>query len=160
MTADHASNDNQSNYMIRIWQWSLDAHAPQEIIAFPAPGIVNQLALSSNGLSLAVADGSGLSLWKLDGNRAEQLWHQGRVYYSVAFSPDGQHLAASSGSGLQEELACSVTLFSLRGEIEHEWPFPFPPSDLAFTPDGRHLLTANSNGTVYVLRVSGLATSP
>lgn len=63
---------------------------------------------------------------------------------------------------------CQIVILSLNGELRYsrnrsianEFNIPSHPTDLTFSPDGRHLLTANSNGTVYILRLSKLATQP
>jgi len=81
-----------------------------------------------------------------------QLWGKLDDSCTIAFTPDGQHLAACFNSGV-DTAPNQVFIYSRDGKLKQEWTFPFAPSDLAFTPDGRHLLTANPNGTVYILRL-------
>jgi WD40 repeat protein len=42
------------------------------------------------------------------------------------------------------------------GKNRHEWLLPGPVHCVAFAPDGRHLATGNSNGTIYIFRLTGL----
>lgn len=67
---------------------------------------------------------------------------------AVAFSPDGQILAAAGVRG-------QVILWeTMTGKKCREWQLPGAIQHLVFAPDGRHLLTAHGNGTVYVYRLS------
>ena len=67
---------------------------------------------------------------------------------SVGFLPGGKALLSAGEDG-------QVILWSARtGETLWDWQLPGAVSAVAAAPDGRHIATANSNGTVYVLRVS------
>ena len=147
---------NGTPTMIRIWRRNNDDEPPKDAASFSvheSPGSpIYAVALTRDGTRIAIAAHSGLSLWKLDGDQPERLWHKPGYCYTVSFAPDEQQLAASFGSG-SESVPCNVSLFNLTGEPQAAWNFPRPPSDLAFAPDGRHLLTANTNGTLYVLRI-------
>ncbi len=68
---------------------------------------------------------------------------------SVAFSPDGKHLAASSGVGVGVwEVAT--------GRPVPEWPAPglMSPSAVAFSPDGKHV-AGGAQGRVWVRPFAG-----
>ena len=153
-TVDHV---NATPTMIRIWRRNDDDEPPTDFASFSAHDGPNSypvyaIALTRDGTRIAVAAHTGLSLWKLDGDKPERLWHKHGYWLSVAFTPDDQQLAASLDSA-SESVPSNVMLFKLTGESQTVWNFPRPPSDLAFAPDRRHLLTANTNGTLYVLRI-------
>jgi WD40 repeat protein len=75
--------------------------------------------------------------------------HRGAVR-SIVYLPSGQALASSGEDGL-------IVLWDAKtGETLWDWQLPGSVSGLAAASDGKHLATANSNGTVYILRLSGL----
>jgi WD40 repeat protein len=43
------------------------------------------------------------------------------------------------------------------GQKRRDWQLPGIVGAIAFAPDGRHLAAVNANGTVYILRLSGIA---
>src|SRR5437660_4459356 len=65
--------------------------------------------------------------------------------YSVAFSPDGQRLAAARGDGTVGLLDAKTgkELSRFRGHTKYFF-------SVAFHPDGNHLASASADGTVQV----------
>jgi WD40 repeat protein len=109
-------------------------------------GLINQVAFSPNGRTLATADDDGrVQLWDILSRRplGRQLQADRYGVSSVAFSPDGRTLA-SAGFG-------SVRLWDvptqrpigqpLRGHNGLVW-------NVAFSPDGRTLASAGNDRTV------------
>lgn len=153
-------NDRVAEPVIRIWQRSDKTTAPTEFAKIMHPGQIWQLRLSPDGRFLAVAAQSGLSLWKLQPDQPQQLWHQWGYHHAVAFSPDSRHIASSCVVSTAGFGSGAVSVVDTSGDVLYESVVPVGPcnpTDLAFAPDGRHLLTANSNGTVYILRLPELA---
>jgi WD40 repeat protein len=78
----------------------------------------------------------------------------GQSMTDVAFSPDGQTVAACGGTG-------TVRLWEARsGELQQTITLNLPCGYLggiSFSPDGRHLATANGDGTIYILRLAPAA---
>lgn len=66
--------------------------------------------------------------------------------YSVAYSPDGKTLAASSGR--------AVTLFDAVSGKE-KTSFKGSGGPVAFSPDGKTLAAGDTNGTTYLWRIGG-----
>jgi WD40 repeat protein len=67
---------------------------------------------------------------------------------ALDFLPNGKALLSADEEGL-------VVLWdAATGDTVWDWQLPGAVSGVAAAPDGRHFATANSNGTVYVVRLS------
>ena len=105
-------------------------------------------AASPDGRTLAFADDAGL-LHVLDaatGADRRTIELRGMGFSQLAFSPDGQLLAAGGTSG--DKLQIVIWKVALPAELLHRWDWPKgrdPHSDvecLSFTPDGKRLAAA------------------
>src|SRR5262249_42146029 len=111
-------------------------------------GLVQALAFSPDGRSLAAADGSRVQLWNVATNRPRGPPLPGRAV-GVAFSPDGRMLAVDAGAGRVRlwDPATRASLGTLPGGGDDEAP------DLSFSPDGRELAVgAGIRTTVWDVR--------
>lgn len=132
---------------VAVWQVG-SPHAPATV--FP-PGPANQpidsVAFSSQGDLLAGGTGNGSVLvWRVTSRQPQapfQPGGDGNAASAIAFSPDGQSLASSSGAGAllwnvaaRQEGAVLTLLDNIEGV-----------SSLAFSPDGHLLAAATSSGT-------------
>ncbi|HZZ82412.1 MAG TPA: hypothetical protein VFE62_28190 [Gemmataceae bacterium] len=72
------------------------------------------------------------------------------VVKALAFAPDGKSLA-SCGQDRR------VRVWKVAdGSKEREWQLADEPRALAFSSDGRHLIVGNSDGTLYIFRLTAL----
>jgi WD40 repeat protein len=118
-------------------------------------GPVHQVAFSPDGERLAaVTPGGNLWVWSTNGAGPFDRYPAGSASDTlpyVAWSPDGQHIAASVDD--------HVLLWDFRVSIE---PIMLPgdPSrirTLAFSPDGTRLAGGDDDGTVHLWTVGGTA---
>ncbi|MDA0589802.1 MAG: serine/threonine-protein kinase [Planctomycetota bacterium] len=116
------------------------------------------VAWSPHGNLLAVAQfGEGayhIDIWNIDERRRIRTVgsHQGWLFSSLAFSPDGRFLAGVRGEGKLEVWDLSRNSTYPEADIP-VGGFGFICARLRFTPDGRHVVTGNGNGTIYVVRL-------
>jgi hypothetical protein len=109
-----------------------------------SPSGVQQLAVSADGRTLAVATATGtVSLWDTATGRGAAAFTDPGPVRGVAFSPDGHTLAVADDAGLVR-LRCLTpagTALALRGHSGRV-------TLLAFSRDGGTLATAGSDGTI------------
>ena len=69
----------------------------------------------------------------------------GKGIYSVAFSPDGRHLASANEDGTIDlfDVETGERLLTLRGHTDYVF-------SVAYHPDGKHLASASADRTVKV----------
>ena len=111
--------------------------------------LVLSVVISPDGLRVAYASTTTVSLWNLSSNVLNQpVLLQGHTadVLSVVFAQDARTLASAGKDG-------RVILWDANAVKIHEWQLPGPVHAVAFAADGRHLATANGNGTVYILRI-------
>lgn len=107
------------------------------------PGMV---AFSPDGRLMAGVDGRSILLWRVrDGHRVATLPGDGSGLVSVAFRPDGRHLAAGADSGriMVWDARSGALLQRVRG---HEWPV----RAVAYSADGRWLASAGYDARVAI----------
>lgn len=124
--------------------------------ARPSRSDISGLAASPDGRLLAVADGEGLvhfldlRTWKPQGE-AIRLAGEG-IEQAIAFSPDGNILAAASATGGNRSSLYLIDPSSERKRLVASWhsvPSGLGPirfTHLAFSPNGRRLAVAVSTG--------------
>ena len=103
----------------------------------PLPNVVNDLEVSPDGTRLASGLGGrrGLRAWSIpDGEMLAEDEDYGDAIYGLAFSPDGQWLAATSNDGY-------IRLYDRNGRLltRETAPDGAQPFSLAFSPDGTRL---------------------
>jgi WD40 repeat protein len=113
-----------------------------------------RLAFSPDGKTLATAvePEHVLKLWDASTGDEVLTFHgPGAEWTSLAFSPDGQALAAT-GTG------STLYVWDLTHSARAPRMFPLGVgvwlNGVAFSPEGRHLATGNQNGTVSILRLA------
>jgi WD40 repeat protein len=94
-----------------------------------------------------------LRAWEVNTGKEERQFDPG-PWGCAAFGPDGVTLASGSRTG-------QLVLWEFAtGEKRREWQLPGWIYSVAFAADGRHLVTGNSNGTIYVFRLSPPHSAP
>jgi WD40 repeat protein len=151
--------------LVRIWQMS-DGTLLHSL-AYPsfdpvADSIIamHRVIFSSDGELLATSSGANVLVWRVsDGALVHQLTGASSPR-SIAFSPDGQFLAAESNSR-------GAMLWRV-SDGQHLKTFPMSnPDSVAFSPDGQWLAVAgasdraiNNYGEIRLWRVQGSAAQP
>jgi len=115
------------------------------------------IAFSPNGKSLATAGRDWkCKIWDVKTGKCLQTIEDVRPLWSVAFSPDGKHVAIGGATvhGERAELPVSVWNVSDGKQIHHltghSGTGNFVINDLAYSPDGVFLASGSSDGTVRI----------
>jgi WD40 repeat protein len=136
---------------VRLWDIAGPEPAEKAVLSGYADRVWS-VAFAPDGQALATGSQDGdVQLWDLTGQepkeRVQLRRHQGAVR-SLAFLPSGRVLVSAGEDG-------QVILWeATTGAVIWDWQLPGAVSGVAAALDGKHLATANSNGTVYVLRLS------
>lgn len=94
---------NSRDGTARIWRLQGSDGALEHVLTTPAVNAqgerssVESIAFSPDGRIIAMAEGTKVGLWQMDGTPLRTLQERGAFVSTVAFSPDGQ-LLASGGS--------------------------------------------------------------
>lgn len=126
-------------------------------------GILYGLSWSPNGKILAVASWKGIQLWNVDKKRRIGLLKQPMRVFSVAFSPDGRMLAASSGQ--LESSSYTPKSHSRPGivwiwNIKEKKPihkligFKNTVIGVSFSPKGKKLAIGDGDNAVHIIDTS------
>ena len=130
-----------------ITVWDLETAMP--IIELQGPeGEGIRLALSANGRTLA-AGRDKIVVWDLDSQSATPVNELNQAVVSMAFSPDGETIAAG---GLKGE----IVQWDFRRRRQR-WPLQgskFGPRSLAFSPDGSLLASDGGLGAILLWQPS------
>ena len=137
-----------SNQTVHLW--NVADRREERQLKDPDGSSSSCLAFSPDGKILAKPAGfeGAIQLWRIaDGRPLERLTGKNRSVHSLAFSPDGKHLAATGGEG-------HLTIWNLEAGAANE-PLAtdgLADGPLAFSPDGRTIATrggdcASTSGT-------------
>ncbi len=125
--------------------WQIDGTL---ISNFDAGGICD-LAYSPLGNQIAIGSGATVTLWHPNGQLLRTLKHQ-HVVGSVAYSPDGELLAAGSQNGQIKIWRSDGSLLQTLNYHEAS------VTSLAFSPDGQRLVSASFDKTLSLWSRNGL----
>ncbi len=108
-------------------------------------GVVRAVATSADGKTLAVADGSRITVFRPPGKNAE-IALPGAA--AVAVSPDDSAIAGGGADGIGR-------VWSIDGRLLHELEgHEGPITDIAFSPDGTRIATSSRDKTARVWDVA------
>lgn len=102
-------------------------------VTFTFPVACEVLALSRDGVTLALAAVDGVHLWDL-ATRKERRYVYGPAGLQIAFSPDGSRVAVGDKHDVHVYAAATGEETALLSDVE--------PSSLSFSADGKTLATA------------------
>jgi WD40 repeat protein len=131
---------------LRLWDAAADRELAKLELPTDRPGTYGY---SPDSKTVVVAVGDTAFLFDASGRATHRLngGHSGDVR-GYAFSPDSKQVATWGADG-------RVVVWEVgTGKPLHSWPLKGPSEQVVFTPDGRHLLISNSNGTIYILRLT------
>jgi WD40 repeat protein len=119
-----------------------------EVITFPALRWVNDISLSPDGRQVVAVSGRlGDPIYRIEietGTRHEVAHPEGHAFLSVAWSPDGRHIAAGGWDPAVSVMDANGRLeFFLRGHTDAAYW-------LDWSLDGTRLLTGSADGTARI----------
>ena len=134
---------------VTLWTRTL---APARYPSAIKGGSCWDVAFSPDGRTAALGVQNGVQLWDALTRQQRGLLYTGRVVRVVAFSPDGQYLAAAVGSNNPQEtdLRSQIFLFNLatyQPLAVHEAPSNTTLA-LRFSPDSKTLATSGRDKTI------------
>jgi WD40 repeat protein/predicted Ser/Thr protein kinase len=147
-----ATGDNTA----RAYVWNVPAGKLTATLRDPGGSSVNDMAYSPHSDSFATADATvSIFLWQAaTGKLTATLRNPSRANYSVAFSPDGGHVAAGSQAGRTYLWDVAGGKASSAPETGLQDPGGKNVYGVAFSPDGSLLATADTVGKTYLWNVS------
>ncbi len=147
-----ATGDNTG----RAYVWNVPAGKLTATLRDPGGSSVNDMAYSPHSDSFATADATvNIFLWQAaTGKLTATLRNPSRANYSVAFSPDGGHLAAGSRAGRTYLWDVAAGKASSAPVADLQDPGGKNVYGVAFSPDGSLLAAADTVGKTYLWNVS------
>jgi len=130
----------------RVVVWDIHTQEKRILADFQGPAYSNVVFDPDTSLLAAGLGASGpIMLWNtLIWTEAAQLAPTGGIVNRLAFSPDGQHLAATVSSGQETSLVTVWDVKTAQPIAQMEQPDVI--WDLVFTPDGRFVVTGLGQG--------------
>jgi WD40 repeat protein len=125
--------------------WDVENGTEQDVLHHDKVRVV---VFSPDGRQLATAGRGGpVRLWDVETGSELFVWHHEADGITdlilggirLAFSPDGQRLAASGGEGRLWDTQSGI-------ELAVQWPGSMPVLDIAFSVDGRQMAFADFDG--------------
>ncbi|MBL7809119.1 MAG: WD40 repeat domain-containing protein [Saprospiraceae bacterium] len=137
--------NEDSNHLPLPWTSNINGHSSQ----------VNSLAFAPGGKCLATGSNDGTAkIWDVQsGTVLLNLIHTEKVM-SVAFSPDGKHLATNTGKIKVWNLETGVVIFNTAFPDEYDSWF----TCVTFSPDGKSIATGASGDYVNKAQIWDLET--
>lgn len=140
---------------VQVWELAGNKLEP---VPFPEnlPPVFGAFSITRDGRRIAVHSQAmeRVSFWeRTAAGHAERTVVPKSVYghmLASCFSPDGERLFVAWDRDRAEVEAYDLTTPALLAR----WKLPGPAVSLSMSEDGRHLIVGNSNGTVYILRLS------
>jgi WD40 repeat protein/tRNA A-37 threonylcarbamoyl transferase component Bud32 len=136
---------------VRVW----DANSGRLALVFKGRhrGPVRAVAFSPDGKSVASASqdrAGGAIIWDPFTGQTVRALPTGRAYTSMAFSPDGNYLAA--GEGGDTERGTSVEIWDVKKGQRIRWleGHGRDVTQVAFSPDGRQVVSSSLDQTIKV----------
>jgi WD40 repeat protein len=125
---------------------------PSQLQARMGDGVVNGIAYSPDGQSVAVASTTGLYLFSTDTFSIESMLDNGDLLQSVVYSPDGKTIFTSTNNNTvlvwdAESGALMKTITNYYGYI----------TSIGVSQDGSMLATGSSDGTITLWNVDTAA---
>jgi WD40 repeat protein len=118
----------------------------------PAPSWITDVAFAPDSRLVAASAGDTVTLWDTGTGKLAHSFRTSQTRINrIAFSPDGQTLAATTNAG-------TVFCWTIRTghRIESHGPVSGPLDAIAFSPDGRILASAGNDGDVTFWDPAGL----
>jgi len=112
---------------------------------------VDVLAYSTNGQQIALVGDTGeVEVWDISTARRLHTFKGSSKVFTVAFAPDGQHLATSTADN-------KINIWQLQGD---ELPFSFeapggPVYSIGYTPDGNRIAAGCRDGMIRLYSTGG-----
>ena len=112
---------------------------------------VDVLAYSANGQQIALVGDTGeVEVWDISTARRLHTFKGSSKVFTVAFAPDGQHLATSTADN-------KINIWQLQGD---ELPFSFeapggPVYSIGYTPDGSQIAAGCKDGVIRLYSIGG-----
>ena len=137
------------DWTFRLWNVDTQENiATLEHITDRTRSQVKEVAFSSDGQLLATA-GQHVKLWEVSTQTETATLQHDEYVWALAFSPDGQFLAAGDGEGIVK--VWNVQERQVIAQLEGD---TVRVDTLAFSPDGRTLASAGYDGQIKLWAVS------
>jgi len=152
-----------SDAVVKIWNGS--NWSPVRTITGHV-GDINSVQFSPDNNSVVTAsntDGS-VRTWSVATGAQTRIWNDTALHLGVSavYSPDGNYVAATSGTCLYTSTGCGVTIFSTStGSVVKQYTqMRLDATDVVYSPTGLFIASSDDYGTVYTYRPDSLSQPP